>query len=686
MVGTSDNEPSAAVIKNIAGDDVTSSYNIIYENGTLEITPAQVTVTADDKWKYFGQGDPELTAVVSGGLVAGDEIEYDVDRVAGEEVGSYDIIPSGPHTQGNYQVSYVNGTLTIVDATDPGLACPSGDGLTKKYDAIALAPVATATAPGASIEYKSSTDGGLTWTDWSDAPASITQAGTLDVQAKVTAPSFETATCTYTLTITPRIVTLTSATDSREYNGNVLTNDEVTVGGDGFVAGEGATYDVTGEQLLPGTSDNTFTYTLNSGTQVDDYTITTILGTLTVTDRTTPYEITMTAKSNSMPIIYDGLEHTVSDFMTHTFTVEGNTYTVTGLDATVTEVFAGTYENVVTGTPVVKDAYDNDVTGQFTVNTENGSLTISKRNISFSIDEETATKIYDGAPLTVTFDQLQVDGLANTDELIGGTITTSGSEVGDYPIADGNMFYMMSAGTSIKSGFKIKHDPSGELAKALASYTPSFSITLKISSIPCEGVTYQGHDYPAVLIGTQCWLAENLRNTATAAGPISYVAYNEDDANAAAFGYLYTWYTAVGVPEGDNTTAPTTATTTSGETYVQGICPDGWAIPSHTDMEILKNFASGEVRRLRDMSTSYWIGGSEGVTPNYGFNSRGGGFYNSVSGNFERILLEAYYWESNSEPGSTEVKTLVDAYYCSDMLFETSKRSDKRSVRCIKVK
>ena len=489
------------------------------------------------------------------------------------------------------------------------------------------------------------------------------------------------------LTINPRTVTLTSATDSREYNGNVLTNDEVTVSGDGFAAGEGATYDVTGEQLLPGSSDNTFTYTLSSGTLAGNYTITTVVGTLTVTDRTTPYEVTMTSKSNSAPITYDGLEHSIDDFVTHTFTVDGNTYTVSGLTASSEpQIFAGTYNNVIEGTAIVTDEYGNDVTDQFTVNTEEGTLTISKRLITFTIENpEDATKVYDGAPLTITFDKLHVDNLAETDELIGGTLTSSSAEVGEYTIEDGNMFYMMATGTFTKSGFKIKHSlyPS-MLAKTLASYSASISVSGSITAIECDGVTYQGHDYPAVLIGTQCWLAENLRNTATAAGPISYVAYNEDDANAAAFGYLYTWYTAVGVPEGDNTTAPTTATTTSGETYVQGICPDGWAIPSHTDMEILKNFASGEVRRLRDMSTSYWIGGSEGITPNYAFNSRGGGFYNSVSGDFERMLLEAYYWESNSEPGTTEVTTLVDAYYCSDMLFQTSKRSDKRSVRCIR--
>lgn len=49
-----------------------------------------------------------------------------------------------------------------------------------------------------------------------------------------------------TLTISPRSVTLTSASDSKVYDGTPLTKPEVTVTGDGFVDGEGATYNVTG--------------------------------------------------------------------------------------------------------------------------------------------------------------------------------------------------------------------------------------------------------------------------------------------------------------------------------------------------------------------------------------------------------------------------------------------------------
>ena len=335
------------------------------------------------------------------------------------------------------------------------------------------------------------------------------------------------------------------------------------------------------------------------------------------------------------------------------------------------------------------DEYGNVVTDQFNVNTVPGTLTISKRTIIFTIENpEDATKVYDGTPLEITFDKLHVGGrgLAETDELIDGILTSSSSEVGEYTIEEGNMFYMMAAGTFTKSGFKIKHS-SGEIAKAMASYSASILISGSITAIECNGVTYQGHDYPAVQIGTQCWLAENLRNTATAAGPINssgYAAYNDDPSNVDAFGYLYTWYSAVGVAENNNAEMPVTTTTTSGETYVQGICPPNWAVPSHEDFEILNNYASGESRRLRDMNPQYWIPGEAGVTPNYNFKSRAGGFYNSVSNQFERMLLEDYYWESNSTPGSTEVTTAASAYYCSEIPFLTSKKSDMRSVRCIR--
>ena len=87
--------------------------------------------------------------------------------------------------------------------------------------------------------------------------------------------------------ITPRNVTLTSATDSKEYDGKALTNNKVTVDGDGFAQGEGATYHVTGTQTQPGESENAFTYTLKQGTLAENYNITEVKGKLKVTGSAT---------------------------------------------------------------------------------------------------------------------------------------------------------------------------------------------------------------------------------------------------------------------------------------------------------------------------------------------------------------------------------------------------------------
>ena len=116
---------------------------------------------------------------------------------------------------------------------------------------------------------------------------------------------------------------------------------------------------------------------------------------MTVKDRETKYEITVKAKDGTAT--YDGKDHTVSGFEATPFEVNGNKYTVTGLSASVTGKAAGKYTSKVTGKAVVKDAAGNNVTKQFTVNTENGSLVISKATVtlkSADLDKE-----YDGKAL-----------------------------------------------------------------------------------------------------------------------------------------------------------------------------------------------------------------------------------------------------------------------------------------------
>lgn len=142
-VGTGNNVPSAAVIKK--GDDVmTANYNITYTNGTLKITPAAATVTADAKTKVYGDAEPTYTATVTGlkNNETANVLTYTFSRATGENVGEYTITPAGEATQGNYTVTYATGKLTITKAA----ANVKADDKTKGYgDAD---PAFTATVTG----------------------------------------------------------------------------------------------------------------------------------------------------------------------------------------------------------------------------------------------------------------------------------------------------------------------------------------------------------------------------------------------------------------------------------------------------------------------------------------------------------------------------------------------------------
>ncbi|MCR4857461.1 MAG: hypothetical protein K5890_04620 [Bacteroidales bacterium] len=110
-----------------------TNYDVTFQvaNGTLTITPATATVTADTKSKTYGDADPTLTATVTGlqGNDAASSITYSVTRATGENVGTYAITPAGAAEQGNYNVTYVPANLTITKAT----ATVTAEAKTKVY-------------------------------------------------------------------------------------------------------------------------------------------------------------------------------------------------------------------------------------------------------------------------------------------------------------------------------------------------------------------------------------------------------------------------------------------------------------------------------------------------------------------------------------------------------------------------
>ena len=126
-----------------------------------------------------------------------------------------------------------------------------------------------------------------------------------------------------TYEITKRNVTLTSGSASKVYDKTALTNDTVTVSGEGFAKDEGATYKVTGSRTKVGTSKNTFTYELKSNTKASNYNIEVKFGELKVTAQDGEVVVTITGHSDSVE--YDGNEKTVSGY--DVAITEGSKYT-----------------------------------------------------------------------------------------------------------------------------------------------------------------------------------------------------------------------------------------------------------------------------------------------------------------------------------------------------------------------
>src|SRR5260370_15421445 len=130
-----------------------TNYTIAFVKGTLTITPASLTIAADDKTKVYGGTMPNLTASYSG-FVNGDTsailttpVSLSTVATASSAAGSYDIIASGA-ADTNYSISFVKGTLAVTAASLTITADPA----TKVYGAA---------TPGFTVSYNGFVNGDI---------------------------------------------------------------------------------------------------------------------------------------------------------------------------------------------------------------------------------------------------------------------------------------------------------------------------------------------------------------------------------------------------------------------------------------------------------------------------------------------------------------------------------------------
>jgi uncharacterized protein (TIGR02145 family) len=128
----------------------------------------------------------------------------------------------------------------------------------------------------------------------------------------------------------------------------------------------------------------------------------------------------------------------------------------------------------------------------------------------------------------------------------------------------------------------------------------------KIDTCQSTVTDYDGNTYKVVKIGNQCWMAENLKVTHYADGKEIPHVKSEDawcnlDYNDKAWckawyyydnswskgdtcGLLYTWAAAMNGAASSN----------SNPSALQGVCPDGWHLPSNDEWEELEIFISND--------------------------------------------------------------------------------------------
>ena len=370
-------------------------YAITISYATLNVAQRPVTLTSASGSKEY-DGKPlvnDKVTVGGDGWADGEGATYDVtgsQKIVGSSENAFECIPDEGTNLGNYQITKQYGTLTVTDRAEKYQIA-----LTPKSASVTYDGTEKSVSGFESLEFEvdgsaytvSGLTAGATGTDAGEYPVEVTgDVVVTDSDGNDVTSQFAVTTEVGALTIAPRPVTLTSASDSKQYDTKPLTNWNVTVGGDGFADGEGATYSFTGSQTVPGTSDNSFEYELKEGTSEGNYVISVEFGVLDVTDRAEAERYQITLTPNSASVTYDGTEKSVSGFETLEFVVDGSAYTVSGLTAGATGTDAGEYPVEVTGQAVVTDPDGNDVTRQFNVDVADAKLTIVKADPDTPVD------------------------------------------------------------------------------------------------------------------------------------------------------------------------------------------------------------------------------------------------------------------------------------------------------------
>ena len=193
-----------------------------------------------------------------------------------------------------------------------------------------------------------------------------------------------------------------------------------------------------------------------------------------------------------------------------------------------------------------------------------------------------------------------------------------------------------------------------------------------------------GNVYHSVHIDCDCWTVRNLEsltypdyatNHTTAhdnAGAAIPGVYNYTSAeypnttqNVENFGRLYDWPSVINGGQLND------------YGHVQGICPDGWYLPTAEKYAALDTHGADALKDSR-----FWLDGGGSNTT--GFSSLPGGYYDGSIQRYLNLMGEAYYWSTTMEGGAVAPAAFGMSYNCDFLINESTREGLGYSVRCVK--
>ncbi|MBR6379502.1 MAG: fibrobacter succinogenes major paralogous domain-containing protein [Fibrobacter sp.] len=229
--------------------------------------------------------------------------------------------------------------------------------------------------------------------------------------------------------------------------------------------------------------------------------------------------------------------------------------------------------------------------------------------------------------------------------------------------------------------------PSDTIKDTVETATPPVDTSLCAdapATVLCD--KRDGQLYRTIHIGSQVWMAQNLNYAVT-----NSWCYRNSLENCSNYGRLYQWAAAMNLEK-------TYSHASAGdlvEAKHQGICPEGWYIPSDKDMEVLVHYVQESNKAAgvpaEEVGTSLrketgWEENDEEIlgTNRYGFAAVPAG-YRDANGSFAFLGEEADFWVAEEEPNGTQAPHW-NLYY-ANQTFSGEYRNLKTfafSVRCIK--